>query len=646
MVGARLGALAGACVGVLGCVDAPAGAPTLTLTVAPLTLTGVTAARYALEVSNRDGAVVMQRTLDSRTHGAGDGSLSYVGPCDASANDNVLTLTLLDLYEGTSPEALVDPATYRNPGPLARAFTCLEGADVAVSVDLAIARAAQQGFFDVAVTFDNIFCSAKLDCLDDHDQPLALLFDASGVRARTAVLALACTGGLDGSDTTLYHDDVVVTCTGGGAGGAGGTATVDVSAGPGNLSAGHGVTDPQGLLFGAAVYRGAEQLGYAKRYWNVLLGLTSSAAHCAVVSRATAARGAFTANTTPADTTYPFVLWDRPLTGADGALACGHHPLGGAGVHAGVSIAYTPLDAPRPFARAYPEAPAPAPTPLATALTCAGGTVHDTRGCRWEAPGQATFAVPAGVSTLHAKLWGAGGGDATGSYDGGGGGYVGGDVAVTPGETVVVEISAVQASSYGTNAGKGGPRAALWRTSATAELLVAGGGGGSGNRCFGGPGGGGAAFTLPAGSGHAGADGAGPCIYASGSAPPGGGGTGVAGGLGGALGSPRTHPTVLYYAGADGARILGGPYRGSGFQGANGGDGYYGGGAGGPADYVVASGGGGSSFAAAVGVSNAVFEGGSGYTPGHASDPDRGNGGTPSWGSPEPGLARIVLRWD
>jgi len=41
-----------------------------------------------------------------------------------------------------------------------------------------VVRAANQGFFDVAVSFDDIFCAAKFDCENADHTPLELLFDA------------------------------------------------------------------------------------------------------------------------------------------------------------------------------------------------------------------------------------------------------------------------------------------------------------------------------------------------------------------------------------------------------------------------------------------------------------------------------------
>src|SRR6201999_2048098 len=91
----------------------------------------------------------------------------------------------------------------------AQAATCAENADTPVRFDLTIMRRAQQGFFDIAVSFEDVFCSAKVDCEDRDGDPLELLFDGDE-RASTAVLALACTAGAN--ETNIYLDDVVVDC--------------------------------------------------------------------------------------------------------------------------------------------------------------------------------------------------------------------------------------------------------------------------------------------------------------------------------------------------------------------------------------------------------------------------------------------------
>ena len=152
-------ALLGAC-----SQGAPDDSASLSLAVAPLNYPGLTNATYAVEVRNDANQIVFSRTLDSIGYGAGDGSVSYVGTCDTSANPNVVTLTLTHLYSGTSGANELPVTSYQNPGPLSRAITCVANADVAVAFDLAIIRQANQGFFDIAVAFSDVYCSAKKLC--------------------------------------------------------------------------------------------------------------------------------------------------------------------------------------------------------------------------------------------------------------------------------------------------------------------------------------------------------------------------------------------------------------------------------------------------------------------------------------------------
>ena len=115
-----------------------------------------------------------------------------------------------------------------------------------------------------------------------------------------------------------------------------------------------------------------------------------------------------------------------------------------------------------------------------------------------------TFTVPAGVSSVRATMWGAGGGGSLAaggnSANGGAGGFADGTVSVTPGTAMAVTVgqggqNGGTGSTYGrgggggngANAGvagsSGGGMSALWNGStefsAAAARLIAGGGGGS-----------------------------------------------------------------------------------------------------------------------------------------------------------------------
>jgi len=331
---------------VAGCADAPTpstGGANVAIAIAPLDLPGVTNADWRLTVTNGDDDVVWTRDIDADSYGDGAGSVSYVGTCDADAPATTVTIELLDLYDASSGATPIPAGDYANPGPMSRDVTCVADADVPVDFDVTVARRALQGFFDIAVSFENIFCSAKLDCVDDDGETLQLLHVPGGGRGDTVVLGFACTGGLGASTATnLYLDDVVVTC-------GVDTATVDPSGGPGNLAAGDIVESGADLLFGAAVYRGEEQLGAHKRYWNLALGFNGGNG-CTLTTRGTAYDGAFPELTTDPDTVWPVIDWDVELTNGSGTRICTTHEVDDG---TGVETEYTTLGASETFAYGF-----------------------------------------------------------------------------------------------------------------------------------------------------------------------------------------------------------------------------------------------------------------------------------------------------
>jgi hypothetical protein len=250
------------------------------------------------------------------------------------------------------------------------------------------------------------------------------------------------------------------------------------------------------------------------------------------------------------------------------------------------------------------------------------------------------FVVPAGVTSIQVKLWGASGGE-SGSYVSGGGGFVWNPaLTVTAGETLTVivggpgvDVVGVNAGGFGgggeggsnplyTWGGSGGGRSAILR--GTTELITAGGGGGTGygGQSGNGVGGCGAVVNGKQNTPNGGNAGAG-----NGGA--GQGGTTTAGGAGG-TGSP---------AGGNGSLGQGGNAGPTGSEGAaaGGGGGYYGGGGGGEVfGGWSGAGGGGSCF----GPAGTVFDGTGGTT-----DPDFGNNaGVPvTDGNGNPG--RVVIRY-
>ena len=217
--------------------------------------------------------------------------------------------------------------------------------------------------------------------------------------------------------------------------------------------------------------------------------------------------------------------------------------------------------------------------------------------------GNQTYIVPAGVTNLQVKLWGAKG------SGGGGGGFAGGFLAVTPGQTLTIRVGGLNGFGGGgaggvDQAGDGydgfrGGGGSYIIINGTQNLAVAGGGGGGGySGGSGGPGGG-----TTGGSGG---------VY------DGSGGTQSAGGAGGSGGGLSGSQT----RGGSGASFHGNPCGGGG------GGGYFcGGGGGGDNNSYGGGGGGGSSYIAQL--VNGYTIAGSGSSTGNTGDPDyvAGNNG-------------------
>jgi hypothetical protein len=326
------------------------------IAVAPLSLPGVSDVEYTLTVI-ADDQTVWTRTVSSTAYGDGAGALSYVGTCDADAATQRVELVIERVDAGGAP--LVAGVDYINPAPsgqpLSRPATCDANADTRVTFDITLARRATQGFFDVAMEFEDIFCSAKLDCVKSGaggDEPLELLYHPfTGQRDLTAIVALSCTTGPDDDATLLHMDDLNIACE------DGAYFSVNPGLGPGNLDPYFpGPPNTQDLLFQAATYRGMQLNGAAKQaYWNVALGLNEAAmptlGECHLTSAATATASAETVEGgwTRYGAAWAYVSWDVQLTDASGALLCGRHAVGGGN---GVDIEYTSTDGKR-FAATY-----------------------------------------------------------------------------------------------------------------------------------------------------------------------------------------------------------------------------------------------------------------------------------------------------
>jgi hypothetical protein len=235
----------------------PNEAQGLALEVAPLSLPGLDFACYDVRVAAGSGETrqtVWQKGDPARTrlghdqdlppsadnpasleadsdalctsrYGNGEGGdLTYVGPCDSQSDtsaaagiQNEVTIWIDGLY-ATDGETTSELGDWRDPcgaDGCSLSFDCAPNRDTLVRFDFTVMRDANQGFFDVAVNFEDIFCSAKVDCSYDAagQDPIRLLFGPDGQRGQTAVAALACTAG-PGADTgtVLHMNGVRVQC--------------------------------------------------------------------------------------------------------------------------------------------------------------------------------------------------------------------------------------------------------------------------------------------------------------------------------------------------------------------------------------------------------------------------------------------------
>jgi hypothetical protein len=288
----------------------------VSVSVAPLTLDGVADACYTLTVRNADGAVVWsQPGVCSSAYGDGRGDVTYVGTCDAERNLNTVELSLEGLFDANGAPL----AGVRNPcadGACVRTFECVENADASVAFELTVLRDLGAGFVDVTVDFDEIFCSAKADCIQ------GLLHDPqTGERLPTLVLGLACHAG--GESTTLHRTPLVLTCPGGS------TWVFDPAAtGPGG-----------GPVMAQAAYIGAQSEPEGTAYWNIALGLASQGfpGGCTLTAMATASDGPLQDGLAPPD--YPVIALELPLSvDPNGEWLCENRPLGAPG--GGLTVVY------------------------------------------------------------------------------------------------------------------------------------------------------------------------------------------------------------------------------------------------------------------------------------------------------------------
>ena len=202
------------------CADTSGPAPIdtgFTVTVAPLELDGIGEACYEIEIAGAEGTVVYLPEVCSGDYGNEEGGdITYIAPCDASPGADVdtgdgsldgvqNTVTVWPyLYdaEGNDLEDWEDPCG--DAGCQLEA-TCAPNADTLVEFNFTIMRDAQQGFFDVAINFEDIFCSAKLDSCYDTVQGAPTYSTAQFTHPTGTVTGFEYTDGR-GKSVYLYWD--------------------------------------------------------------------------------------------------------------------------------------------------------------------------------------------------------------------------------------------------------------------------------------------------------------------------------------------------------------------------------------------------------------------------------------------------------
>jgi len=264
----------------------------LELNVAPLNLPGITNASYDLWVTNGSGTDVQtvwsEANITSAAYGDSAGAVTYIGTCDATRGVHTVHLKMNSLSTAAQAD-LFAIGEAQNPCIVDCPITapCTENTDTLVTYNLAIMRDADQGFFDIAVNFEDIFCSAKVDCNTK-------LLNSGADRVPTAIVGFACTSG---STTTFLAVNY-------------GTG-ID---GSGNVTGGFNEAQDGNDAGGSyAVYKDMEELsgGFAKGFWNLAVKIPDGG--LTVAGYATASQGALPSAGAQKYNSYPVIKFNVAL---------------------------------------------------------------------------------------------------------------------------------------------------------------------------------------------------------------------------------------------------------------------------------------------------------------------------------------------
>ncbi len=216
-----------------GCTDRGGGGPGLEIRVQPLQFDSVLKVCYDIAVYDGIGTLLWQAgvpnlnwdqgdptTICSDEFGTGSGGdIQYIGDCDPTFNPNAIAITIDGIYtiNGRLEDDVDWLPTCTVADPCFQYVECLPDGNVLVEFNILVMRSANQGFFDIAVKFDDVFCSAKVDCTYDAagTEPIMAVHH-DGLERQTAVVGLACTAGPDTTEediaSVLHVNDVRIAC--------------------------------------------------------------------------------------------------------------------------------------------------------------------------------------------------------------------------------------------------------------------------------------------------------------------------------------------------------------------------------------------------------------------------------------------------
>jgi len=169
----------------------PSDGPSIAISVAPLDYAAPDSAAYTIEVFTRDDDGVMQPVVARVNYRATGphGALTYIAPCvagDGGSRLGQVRITITDFFDDAG-HPLTDVAL---PPPQTKQFLCSEQQDTLVEFEFTVIRSLNNGFADIVVDIDDIYCAAKIDCQPDlYPDP------ETGSMGPALVFGLACTGG-------------------------------------------------------------------------------------------------------------------------------------------------------------------------------------------------------------------------------------------------------------------------------------------------------------------------------------------------------------------------------------------------------------------------------------------------------------------